>query len=422
MIGIVADDITGANDIGIMYAKNGYLTEVYTFPATPPKGEQAPDVMIINTNTRLDSREKAYQKARESTEILQAHGCSQFFNKTCSVFRGNIGAEFDGMLDALGEDFAVVVLGYPKNGRTTLHGIHYVHGKKLEESEFRNDPVHPMRRSDLVGILQSQTNRIVSSVDIEIIQEGSDGLRREIERMRSLCHYLILDVRDQQSLKIIAEAIRNEKIICGASGIAEELALVSESLPSGRTMSPVRQTGAGVLCAAGSLMPQTRRQIDTMKAQGYPTFELDTRLIFSERGKSHLDDLIKNTIRHLNAGQDVLIYTSNDPEKVRETKRIGKSAGLDEIRVSRRVSDTLSETVRKVVEKTGLNRLLLAGGETSASVCRELGIDTLTVWREIEPGLPSCIGGNSRKLLVLKSGSFGNPDFFLKAIDHLRNH
>src|SRR5690606_14228522 len=135
MIGIVADDITGANDIGIMYAKSGYLMEVYTFPATPPKGEQAPDVMIINTNTRLDSREKAYKKARESKEILHVHGCSQFFNETCSVIRENIGAEFDGMLDAHGEDFAVDVLGYPKNGRTTLHGIHYVHRKKLEKSE-----------------------------------------------------------------------------------------------------------------------------------------------------------------------------------------------------------------------------------------------------------------------------------------------
>jgi uncharacterized protein YgbK (DUF1537 family) len=423
MIGIVADDITGANDIGIMYAKAGFRVDVYTYPFERLKDGDVPDVLIINTNSRLDPRELAYEKVRASTEYLRSLGCRQFFNKTCSVFRGNIGAEFDAMLDALEEEFAVVVLGYPKNGRTTIHGVHYVHGKKLEESQFRYDPIHPMVMSNLVSILQSQTKRIVSSIDIEVIDEGSEKLKLEIDAMRSYCNYLILDVRDQNSLRIIAEAIRDEKIICGASGIAEELALVSLFCPSGRPVPSVPKSEIGVLCAAGSLMPQTRRQIEKMKEHGYPAFELDTRLIFSERGGVHIENLIEKTSRLLKEGKDILIYTSNEPEKVRETKRLGESAGLDGIQVSRTVSNVLSQVVLRVVENTGAERLLLAGGETSAAVCKDLGIHALTVWKEIEPGLPSCISATSpRKLLVLKSGSFGKPDFFLQAIDHLRKN
>jgi uncharacterized protein YgbK (DUF1537 family) len=73
------------------------------------------------------------------------------------------------------------------------------------------------------------------------------------------------------------------------------------------------------------------------------------------------------------------------------------------------------------LKRANVNRLLLAGGETSASVCSKLGIEGLTVWKEIEPGLPSCISLNTpAKALVLKSGSFGSKDFFAKAIDHLK--
>ena len=164
-MGVVADDITGSNDIGIMFAKSDYLTHVYSFQegassfAAPNDELDAPDILILDTNSRLDPPQIAYNKVFAATRELQQAGCRQFHNKTCSVFRGNIGAEFDAMLDALELESAVVVLGFPKNGRTTVDGIHYVHGKKLEDSEFRRDPIHPMSRSDLVGILQSQTKR-----------------------------------------------------------------------------------------------------------------------------------------------------------------------------------------------------------------------------------------------------------------------
>ncbi|HKY54321.1 MAG TPA: four-carbon acid sugar kinase family protein, partial [Anaerolineales bacterium] len=158
-----------------MFAKSGYLTHIYSFnrlsglshrpggsapgnldenltagsgnPAERAKEEiSTPDILILDTNSRLDPPEVAYRKVFAATRELRQAGCRQFHNKTCSVFRGNIGAEFDAMLDALRLDFAVVVLGFPKNGRATVDGIHYVHGKKLEDSEFRHDPIHPMRR------------------------------------------------------------------------------------------------------------------------------------------------------------------------------------------------------------------------------------------------------------------------------------
>jgi len=423
LIGIVADDITGANDIGIMFAKSDWETVVFPYPFRNKMGTFPPDVLIIDTNSRLDQTEEAYEKVFASTKSLQTLGCEQFFNKTCSVFRGNIGAEFDAMLDALESEFAVIVLGFPKNGRTTIHGQHFVHGKKLADSEFRHDPVHPMHRSDLVGILQAQTERKVELVDHEIVEQGSEKLKQKINSMRSHCQYLIIDVNDQSSLQVIAKAIKNEKIICGASGIAEELALVMNKAQKGMGSISIPKLESGVLCAAGSLMPQTFHQVEEMKQRGLPVFEMKSPILFSDQKDAHLEELITNLVTRLNDGKDVLVHSSNIQEVVQETKQLGASLGYTNTSVSRMVSESLAFVVDETLKRTKVNRLLLAGGETSASVCSRLGVEGLTVWREIEPGLPSCITLDPpTRMLVLKSGSFGSKDFFAKAIKHLKEN
>jgi len=78
------------------------------------------------------------------------------------------------------------------------------------------------------------------------------------------------------------------------------------------------------------------------------------------------------------------------------------------LEISRLVSETLAEVTACALADTGQNRLVVAGGETSAAVCARLGINGMRVWKEIQPGLPSCVSLNDPpRMLVLKSGSFG---------------
>jgi uncharacterized protein YgbK (DUF1537 family) len=427
-MGVVADDVTGSNDIGIMFAKSDYLTHIYSFEdassfAVSKADLSAPDILILDTNSRLDSSQVAYDKVFAATRNLQEAGCRQFHNKTCSVFRGNVGAEFDAMLDALGLEFAVVVLGFPKNGRTTVDGIHYVHGKKLEDSEFRNDPIHPMRRSDLVSILQSQTKRKVALVTHEIVDKGSEALRQEIQRMRAQCQYLILDVTAQTALATIAQAVHDEPVLCGSSAIAEELPAVWG--PPGahqqlQNLPPL--TDMGILIVAGSLMPQTAAQVEHLQHKGVPCFVLDTsRLFNSVEREAEIVRLAANVSDGLRIGKDVIFHSPNTPEALETANRAGEAHSVSKTKVSRLVSETLAEVTARTLADTGQNRLVVAGGETSAAVCTRLGIDGMRVWREIQPGLPSCVSLNAPpRMLVLKSGSFGKPDFFEQALDHLK--
>lgn len=426
--GVVADDITGANDIGIMFAKAGIITHVYDYQDFDParfnqQQESKPAVVILDTNSRLDDPELAYAKVKEATEKLRQAGTEAYINKTCSVFRGNIGAEFDAMLDVLSSSFAVIVLGFPKNGRTTVEGVHYVHGKRLEESEFSRDPVHPMKESHLVDILQKQTKRPVRLIDHRILSQGEEALREAIMTARESEGYVILDVRDQQDLRLIARVARHETVLCGSSALAEELALISKDLPAEQNQPLELDSNRklGILCTAGSLMPQTAAQIEHMRSVDITVLELDTMklLLPSEREHAieHMCELITG---QLLIGEHVVLHSTNDPQGVTQTKARAKDMGMSSTGISRLVSGTLAEITAQVIERTGQNRILIAGGETSAAVCERLGIKGLRVWKEIEPGLPSCISlTEPPRLLVLKSGSFGKPQFFQTAVEHL---
>lgn len=424
---MVADDITGAGDIAGMTAKAGYLSVVQPFmpPAAPAFGPE--EVCVLDTDSRLDAPALAYDKVLAATEALREAGCNQFFNKTCSVFRGNIGPEFDAMLDALGEMFAVVVLGFPKNGRVTRGGIHYVHGQRLQDSDFRHDPVHPTTASNLVEILQAQTARKVGYLGADVVARGARVLREALDAARGETNYLILDVTQQADLTTIAQAVQGCRVLCGSSALAEELPrfwpapkpLPAALLPTDRSL--------GVLCLSGSLTPQTRAQLEHLKSSGVTALTLDPRCLFARDPsvglQSEVARLAEAATRHLERGEEVLLHTPNDPEGVRSVQLEGRRRGLSSAEVGRLLSAALAAVASRCRERTGLERLVVAGGDTSATVCRALGVGRLQVWQELRPGLPSLLAdaeGAAPMLLVLKSGSFGAPDFLAEAVAHLK--
>lgn len=425
MIGVIADDITGSNDIGIMFSNSGYIADIYSYHSSVLSEipEEKPDVLIFDTDSRLDDANTAYDKVFKATIDMQRAGASQFFNKTCSVFRGNIGVEFDAMLDALEEEFAIIVLGFPKNGRTTVNSIHYVYGERLEDSQFNNDPVHPMTQSNLVDILQGQTKRKVGAVQKEIVKQGAEAIEQKILQLKreANVNYVILDVTEQDDLFEIAKAVHKEKIICGSSALGEEIPKVQERHEVKEYTIPFPDlVNKGLFCAAGSLTPQTYAQVNYMKNKN-PVIELDTlALIKQDDPRDMIDQLQSDIINKINEGINVVLHTSHTDEKVKATKQTGAKRGLSNTEISRFISETMANITTSVIQQTGQSRFVIAGGDTSATVCKELRIGGMRVWKEIEPGLPSCISHtNPPYLFVLKSGSFGDENFIEKAFQHL---
>lgn len=415
-IGVVADDVTGANDIGIMFQKGGYRAAVFPLTLLQACGcslaEEAEglDVIIIDTDSRLDEPERAREKVRRATELLTALPCDMYHNKTCSVFRGNIGAEFDEMQDVLGVSCSMVILGFPENGRTTVDGIHYVYGTKLEESQFRNDPIHKMTTSSLEEILHRQSGRPAGHITWRDLDQGLAHVVEKKERLKKQCAYVIFDIRRQEDLRLAALAVADEENICGSSAIGEELPWAIARRQSGR-QEPV-------LLLAGSLTKQSIAQIRYMEEKGYPVFELPAQEICGEEEPERkIPVWTAAVLQKIQEEGICLLHTSNTPEDVEETKRRGAGFGLSDEAVGKRISGVMCRIARSVMEESGCRKLVAAGGDTSAAVVEELKICRMDMVRELESGVPLMRGRSALGDidLVLKSGSFGSEAFLEKA-------
>lgn len=110
-------------------------------------------------------------------------------------------------------------------------------------------------------------------------------------------------------------------------------------------------------------------------------------------------------------GDLVLLYSSDAPENVRRVQETGRE------RVSE-ILESLTAQAAKEALRQGRTRIIVAGGETSGAVTKALGFDSFYIGKSVAPGVPvmiTCIRTDVR--LVLKSGNFGQPDFFLKAAE-----
>lgn len=418
---VMADDVTGANDIGIMYAKAELDTLVYSFGDGSPQDYEDCDVLVVDTDSRFDTKEEAYRKVSLALSRIPKDGVKQYIDKQCSVFRGNIGPEFDAMLDALDENFAVVVLGFPDNGRTTVNSLHYVYGKLLEESQFRTDPVHPMTCSDLREILGNQTNRPVGAIHHAVYDEGEDAVRTALSEARTRGGYCIMDVRNNQDLEFLAGILKEETIICGSSALSAYLAKVQNFPGADKKEPDYPIPGKEVFCIAGSLTPQTVGQTAYMKEKGYPVFELDTRKLLEKSAREEECRRVREAARNAyERSSFAMIHSMNHPELVEKTKRLAREAGIDNKQVSAMVSSALAEIAEWVSVQCGIRNIIVCGGDTSAALCTRLGVFGMRVLEEIETGLPTCQSVNAPFYqLVLKSGSFGSPEFIEKAIGKL---
>lgn len=419
---VIADDITGANDIGIMYAKAGLKTYVYNLDSL--KEEEYPDcdTLIVNTDSRFDRQDVAYHKVQRALELVQKFGADQYIDKQCSVFRGNIGAEFDAMMDWLGIDFAVVVLGFPGNGRTTRHSIHYVWGTELSKSQFRNDPVHPMMESDLTKILKAQTKRKVGAIWYETYNQGKEALEKALKQAAREFQYVIMDVRNDQDLILLAEVLKDQKMICGSSALSEFLARAeSNQLQGGNAVCPV---GNGkIWTVAGSLQPQTSAQLDHMKSKGYTTLKMNVEnLLDRDTRQKEVEKQVRLANEAYQRGETyVQLYSENNLDAVRKGKMMAEKRGISNTGISTLVSESLAEISRDVIRANTISNFIVCGGDTSAAICRALGVKGMKVLKEIEAGLPVCeSSGENLYRMVLKSGSFGSPGFLEKAVEVLR--
>ncbi len=177
ILGVIADDFTGATDIAGMLVKGGMRT-IQTI-GVPAKGAIPDDVdaVVVALKSRSIAAKEAVAQSLDALKALQVAGCTRFFFKYCSTFNstdaGNIGPVGDALLDALHARQAIYCPAFPENGRTIFFGHLFVGDLLLSDTHMRHHPLNPMTDSSLVRVLARQTRHKVGPRRAEA---GAGGL------------------------------------------------------------------------------------------------------------------------------------------------------------------------------------------------------------------------------------------------------
>ena len=417
LLGVIADDFTGASDIANTLAKGGGGTaglKTVQFLGLP--GKPAPDhceAGVVSLKSRSIPAAEAVAQSLAALDWLLAQGCRQIVFKYCSTFDstpdGNIGPVGEALAARLGVKGVVACPAFPGTGRTLYQGHLFVGDRLLNQSGLENHPLNPMSDADIRRWLRLQTTTPVGLASWNgAVRKGPEALTAALAQAAANGETLVIvDAISDDDLLTIGDAVAEAPLLTGGSGIALGLPrnFIRKGLAKGAGSS-VQPVDGPEAILAGSCSRATLGQI-AVHREGHPTLNIDVAGVMA--GTVTVETL--TAFIRANQGKAPLIYSSAPPETVAALQaRHGREAVAHAL-------DALFARTAQALVAGGIRRLVVAGGETSGAVVSALGLDALGIGPEIDPGVPVLGSTSGAPLaLALKSGNFGAPDFFAKAL------
>lgn len=413
LLGAIADDFTGATDLANMLVRGGMRTvQLLGVPEGPVPDA---DAVVVALKSRTIAAQEAVTQSLAALAWLRQAGARQYFFKYCSTFdstdRGNIGPVADALMHALDTDFTIACPAFPENARTIFRGYLFVGDVLLSESGMKDHPLTPMTDANLVRVLQRQTARAVGLVRHDAVAAGPQAIRARFDALRREgAGMAIVDAVSDADLHAIGAACADLTLVTGGSGVA--IGLPGNFRNCGLLGAPERaaelpKVPGRAAVISGSCSVATNGQVaEWLKSR--PGFRVDPLQLAA--GRPVVAQAREWAAREIERGP-VLVYATANPEDIRAAQ-----AQLGVERAGQLVENCMADVARDLVAH-GVRRLVVAGGETSGAVVQALGITRLRIGPQIDPGVPWTMSlGEPNILLALKSGNFGAPDFFAKAL------
>ena len=421
LLGCIADDFTGATDLASNLVRSG-MRVMQTIGV--PKNSSVPadiDAIVIALKSRTIPVQEAVSQSLEAYRWLEAHGVEQVYFKYCSTFdstpQGNIGQVTDALMDAIGCDFTIACPAFPENGRTVFKGHLFVGDELLQESGMKNHPLTPMQDSNLVRVLQAQTKRRVGLIEERVVLQGADAIKTRIAELRDAgIGIAIVDAARNEDLMAMGTAFSELKLLTAGSGVAIGIPQNHGIKPSASAEKLPKANGYRAI-VSGSCSVATNGQVAHFIKQGGAALALDPLAL--SKNPDLVNELINSAIARLQQGP-VLVYATASPESVKSVQ-----ASLGVAKAGEMVEAALSAIARDLVS-SGVEQLIVAGGETSGACVQALKIETMRIGPAIAPGVPWCFAPcnfakNGGLHITLKSGNFGQENFFTQSFELLND-
>ncbi|MCH9040428.1 MAG: four-carbon acid sugar kinase family protein [Chloroflexi bacterium] len=422
LFGIVADDLTGAMDSAGAMATHGLSAEVL-LKGDLDLSRTTPDVVCINTQSRLMSERQAVRAVTGATRRLLSLGCARLYKKIDSTLRGHVGAELTATLQTAGKTRAFVCPAFPEMGRTTRGGLLHVEGQALTVTREGNDPFSAVGEASVVRLLQQQTGYNIGLVPLEDVEQGGDAVVARVETLLAGgCNLVVMDATSREHMFTLASALGNsysKDLVAGSAGMASALAEVwkKETADTGR-QAMTRPAGSFVIIS-GSLHPASYEQVQQLsRSSSVKLVPVSAEAVLQSPHRVALTT-VRDAADAVAGGHDVALYWQ-DPKSLQALLQ-----GAPFTRVSvQAIAGFFGSVLAGLILQQDLAGLVVVGGETAQMVVKAVGATSIELLGEVRPGIPvgRLVGGLADgKLLVTKAGGFGGPSALAEVIEYLRS-
>lgn len=422
-LAVIADDLTGANDTALQFAKRNIRSSV-EIDFMNINSLLDKEVIVADTDSRDLDKLSAYNKVNKIFKKISNFDAECIYKKIDSTLRGNIGAEIKAISDEMNPDIVLIAPAYPSNGRQTIGGYHLLNGVPIERTEIANSPKTPVRTSYIPDILKEQVDKGVSLLDFNVLRKGKLEIRKFVsEAISNNKNWIVCDVIDNSDFITIMEAVKEYKNILwvGSAGLAEYLPLYYGWIGNRRYSLSKRQ--GSILVCAGSISHVTQDQVDVLlKSMDIDLVKINIIKLL-ENQSEELKDKQKIINEIISRNKNILLTTAQSDEDVELAMNIGKKHGLSSKEVSEKIANIMADLINSI-DFNKLSGMILTGGDMAIHICKAINVSSIEIISEVDTGVPLGYieSKNLDKLfIVTKAGAFGKEDIFVKSIEAIKS-
>lgn len=414
LIGIVGDDFTGSSDAASFLVKAGLKTMLFDgIPNDIDIHKDKIQAVVIALKSRMAPIQEAKSMSYMAAKWLYDQGAKHIYSKYCSTFdstkNGNIGPILDNFIEKFNSKASFICPALPINGRKVENGILYINDVPLAQSPMKDHPLTPMWDSSLKVLMEAQSKYPCFIIKKELLYDEDKVLSyiKELD-LQYEHYYLIPDYMDEDDAKQIAKVFGSMFIQSGGSGILTELGkhYKNEAHLSQSVLHTCDKTQGKPLLIAGSCSVATQNQINRFIESGNIGIKIDADKLMSDEISAQ--DIFDTFCK---APFNSIIYSTDSADVI---TKLQKKYGVEIL--AQKIENLVTE-ITQLAYKNGFTRYIVAGGETSGALMRGLPKCGYLIGNSVAPGVPIMTPSNNKQIrLVLKSGNFGDIDFFKKAL------
>jgi len=379
MIVVIADDLTGAAELGGMGLRYGLSVEIVLDPVQIPDV----DLLIIALDTRSMPEQDALATMRRITAIVREVNPAFIYKKVDSVLRGHVVAELNVNLHELGLKRAILVPANPAMGRTISNGNYFINDQPIHKTSFAHDPEFGVVSASVHNMLRVEAGDIhVHTVDDELPAEG-----------------IILGESSYDSdLFLWANKADSSTLMAGGSGLFKALLASFNLKPNANRNIARTPINRPALFVCGSTFNRSKQLIEDVNESNGPVSYMPQGIVSMPEPPEKLFEQWADEVYTL-----LTIYK-------KAIIAVDEATTCDIEIAPGSLREKKAKVVEKVMKKMAIKELLVEGGATGASIINRLAVNSFVPVNEFDTGVIRMkIVGKKGLFLTLKPGSYNWP-------------